>query len=113
MNNVFPSRSLYGVSLWRSKVLTGSVPFAFSEAPFRPWDLSVLSCMSSPFSFSFPFFLFLFLFAFLLEYVCEHNRHKLCSGFSDLFICGSNECFYLKGEIFLHVHIVFQECTIN
>lgn len=60
MNNVFPSRSLYGVSLWRSKVLTGSVPFAFSEAPFRPWDLSVLSCMSSPFSFSFPFFLFLF-----------------------------------------------------
>lgn len=63
--------------------------------------------------FSFPFFLFLFLFAFLLEYVCEHNRHKLCSGFSDLFICGSNECFYLKGEIFLHVHIVFQECTIN
>lgn len=35
INNVFPSRSLYGVSLWRNKVLTGSVPFAFRETRFR------------------------------------------------------------------------------
>lgn len=35
INNVFPSRSLYGVSLWRNKVLTGSVPFAFRDTRFR------------------------------------------------------------------------------
>ena len=52
ITKIIKSKVRNGKSLWRSKVLTGSVPFAFSEAPFRPWDLSVLSCMSSPFSFS-------------------------------------------------------------
>lgn len=78
INNVFPSRSLYGVSLWRNKVLTGSVPFAFRETRFRQLYIFLL-LVACRLIFSFPY---------LLEYVCEHNRHKLCSGFSDLFICG-------------------------
>lgn len=79
INNVFPSRSLYGVSLWRNKVLTGSVPFAFRETRFRRLYIFLLLVACRLILFSFPY---------LLEYVCEHNGHKLCSGFPDLFICG-------------------------
>lgn len=72
----FSSCSLYGVSLWSNKVLTGSIPLCL-ERPDS--DNGIYFC--------YQVHVCLISFFFSLDYVCEHKRHKLCFRFSNLFIC--------------------------